>query len=101
LNTLNGHKNMVTKALWNENGHWIISASRDQLIKLWDVRTMKELQVPCVVPSLLLLPCAPGSLCFVLCAVLLVFAVFNSLPCCVVLARHSVAISEKSTVSAC
>ena len=27
---------------WNKNGNWMLSASRDHLIKLFDVRNMKE-----------------------------------------------------------
>jgi len=27
---------------WNRNGNWMLSASRDHLIKLFDVRQMKE-----------------------------------------------------------
>lgn len=27
---------------WNRNGHWLLSCSRDQLVKLYDVRMLKE-----------------------------------------------------------
>jgi WD40 repeat protein len=81
LNTLNGHKNMVTKALWNDNGHWIVSGSRDQLIKIWDIRTMKEIQVGRSAASLLSLPLSAGC---------------NSLSFC----RRCEATSEKSIVTA-
>jgi len=27
---------------WNRNGNWMLTASRDHLIKLFDVRNMKE-----------------------------------------------------------
>lgn len=30
---------------WNRNGTWLLTASRDHLIKLYDIRTMKELEV--------------------------------------------------------
>lgn len=30
---------------WNLNGNWLLTCSRDQLTKLFDIRTMKELQV--------------------------------------------------------
>ena len=30
---------------WNGNGNWLATASRDHLIKLFDIRTMKELWV--------------------------------------------------------
>lgn len=28
---------------WNDNGQWLLTASRDQLIKLYDMRAMKEI----------------------------------------------------------
>ena len=40
---IDGHKNTVTKVSWNDNGNWLLTASRDQLIKLYDIRAMKEL----------------------------------------------------------
>jgi len=43
LATLYGHKNTVTKVQWNDNGNWLLTASRDQLIKLYDLRTMREM----------------------------------------------------------
>ena len=43
LSTLYGHKNTVTKVAWNDNGNWLLTASRDQLIKLYDIRKMKEM----------------------------------------------------------
>ena len=33
--TLYGHKNSVAKVAWNANGNWLLTASRDQLIKLY------------------------------------------------------------------
>jgi polyadenylation factor subunit 2 len=38
------HKNTVLQVKWNLNGNWFISASRDQLLKLYDIRMMKEMQ---------------------------------------------------------
>lgn len=29
---------------WNRNGNWLLTASRDHLIKLYDIRMMKEMQ---------------------------------------------------------
>ena len=29
---------------WNKNGNWLLSASKDQIVKLFDVRMMKEIQ---------------------------------------------------------
>ena len=29
---------------WNKNGNWLLTASRDQLVRVYDIRTMKELQ---------------------------------------------------------
>lgn len=31
-------------AKWNSNGNWLVTGSRDHLLKLFDIRTMKELQ---------------------------------------------------------
>jgi WD40 repeat protein len=39
-----GHKNTILQTHWNQNGNWLLSASRDQFLKLWDLRTMRELQ---------------------------------------------------------
>ena len=30
---------------WNKNGNWLLTASRDSLIKIYDIRAMKELCV--------------------------------------------------------
>ena len=34
---------MVAKVTWNKNGNWLVSSSRDQTIKLYDIRTMKDM----------------------------------------------------------
>ena len=39
------HKATVMDVKWNGNGNWLATASRDHLIKLFDIRTMKELWV--------------------------------------------------------
>ncbi|GAY48628.1 hypothetical protein CUMW_113150 [Citrus unshiu] len=40
-----GHKNMVLCVKWNQNGNWVLTASKDQIIKvLYDIRAMKELE---------------------------------------------------------
>ena len=28
---------------WNRNGNWLLTASRDHLIKVYDIRTMREM----------------------------------------------------------
>lgn len=38
------HKNAVTAVEWNQNGNWLLSASRDHVIKLYDIRMLKEVQ---------------------------------------------------------
>jgi WD40 repeat protein len=39
-----GHKNNILGLQWNKNGNWLGTASRDQLVKVYDIRTMKDLQ---------------------------------------------------------
>ena len=43
LATLHAHKSTVMSAKWNANGNWLLTASRDHLVKLFDIRMMKEL----------------------------------------------------------
>lgn len=38
------HKNSVTSVQWNKNGNWLLSGSRDHVIKLYDIRMLKEVQ---------------------------------------------------------
>ncbi|KAJ5071748.1 wd40 repeat protein [Anaeramoeba ignava] len=43
--TFHNHKSTVTKVKWNlVNGYYLLSSSRDQLIKLFDIRMFKEVQ---------------------------------------------------------
>ncbi|KAL2097931.1 hypothetical protein ACEWY4_007138 [Coilia grayii] len=42
LATLHAHKNTVMEVKWNLNGNWLLTASRDHLCKLFDVRNLKE-----------------------------------------------------------
>ncbi|GMT14474.1 hypothetical protein PFISCL1PPCAC_5771 [Pristionchus fissidentatus] len=44
LATLQDHKSSVLAVEWNKNGHWLLTASRDHLIKLYDIRMMKEMR---------------------------------------------------------
>ena len=40
------HKSTVMDARWNRNGNWLVTASRDHLVKLFDIRKLsQELQV--------------------------------------------------------
>jgi len=39
-----GHKNNILDVKWNKNGNWLLSASKDQIVKLFDIRMMKEIQ---------------------------------------------------------
>ncbi|XP_069106049.1 pre-mRNA 3' end processing protein WDR33-like [Argopecten irradians] len=36
------HKGTVMNLKWNQNGNWLLTASRDHLMKLFDIRNMKE-----------------------------------------------------------
>lgn len=38
------HKSTVMQIRWNQNGNWLLTASRDHLLKLFDIRMMKEMQ---------------------------------------------------------
>lgn len=38
------HKNSVMAVEWNKNGNWLLTGSRDHLIKLYDIRMMAEMQ---------------------------------------------------------
>ncbi|XP_054711536.1 pre-mRNA 3' end processing protein WDR33-like [Uloborus diversus] len=42
LATVHAHKNTVMDARWNKNGNWLLTASRDHLIKLFDIRNMSQ-----------------------------------------------------------
>ncbi|XP_068754632.1 uncharacterized protein [Montipora capricornis] len=44
LTTLHAHKSTVMQVRWNQNGNWLLTASRDHLLKLFDIRAMKEMQ---------------------------------------------------------
>lgn len=45
LCTLNCHNNIVSDVSWNKiNGNWLVTASRDHLIKVYDIRMMANLQ---------------------------------------------------------
>ena len=35
----------MNSCLWNANGNWLASGSMDGLIKLYDIRTMREVEV--------------------------------------------------------
>ena len=44
------HKGTVMDVKWNRNGTWFLTASRDHLVKLFDLRNLKqEAQVSIVV----------------------------------------------------
>ncbi|OXA57029.1 Flowering time control protein FY [Folsomia candida] len=46
LCTIHAHKSTVMDTRWNSNGNWLITASRDHLIKLFDIRKLnQEMQV--------------------------------------------------------
>jgi len=42
LATIHAHKSTVMDCAWNANGNWLITASRDHLLKLFDIRNLKE-----------------------------------------------------------
>ncbi|XP_058455532.1 pre-mRNA 3' end processing protein WDR33 [Malaya genurostris] len=42
LATLHAHKSTVMDLKWNDNGNWLVTASRDHLLKLFDLRNLSE-----------------------------------------------------------
>lgn len=42
LMTLHAHKSTVMDIAWNANGNWLLTASRDHLLKIFDIRNTKE-----------------------------------------------------------
>ena len=42
LHTIHAHKSTVMDCAWNNNGNWLVTASRDHLLKLFDIRNLKE-----------------------------------------------------------
>ncbi|XP_063240646.1 pre-mRNA 3' end processing protein WDR33 [Bacillus rossius redtenbacheri] len=42
LATLHAHKSTVMDIKWNRNGNWLVTASRDHLLKLFDVRNLSQ-----------------------------------------------------------
>lgn len=42
LATLHAHKSTVMDLKWNGNGNWLVTASRDHLLKLFDLRNLSE-----------------------------------------------------------
>ncbi|CAB3411246.1 unnamed protein product [Caenorhabditis bovis] len=44
LATLQEHKSSVMAVEFNKNGNWLLTGGRDHLIKMYDIRVMKELQ---------------------------------------------------------
>lgn len=42
LATLHAHKNTVMDVKWNSNGNWLLTASRDHLVKIFDIRNMGQ-----------------------------------------------------------
>ncbi|XP_014293337.1 pre-mRNA 3' end processing protein WDR33 isoform X1 [Halyomorpha halys] len=46
LATIHAHKSTVMDVKWNNNGNWFVTASRDHLLKLFDIRNVNtEVQV--------------------------------------------------------
>ena len=41
--TMHGHKGSVLTCTWNRNGNWLLSGARDQVIKVWDIRMLREI----------------------------------------------------------
>lgn len=44
ISSSHGHKNTILDVKWNRNGNWLLTSSKDQIVKLFDIRTLKEIQ---------------------------------------------------------
>ena len=49
IGTLRGHKSTVNSAVWSPDGKRIVSASADNLVKIWNAETMAEVSNLCAV----------------------------------------------------
>ena len=38
------HANSINCIKWNNNGNWLLSCARDQSIRMYDLRMVKEIQ---------------------------------------------------------
>lgn len=66
---------LTVQVTWNKNGNWLVSCSRDQTIKLYDIRTMKDM---CTFKVLYYVVCTEGYVYFhLLFAVLLLSGVLD------------------------
>ncbi|CAI4232826.1 unnamed protein product [Auanema sp. JU1783] len=43
LSTIQDHKSSVMAVEWNMNGNWLLTGGRDHIVKLYDIRIMKEM----------------------------------------------------------
>ena len=43
LTTIHAHKSTVMDCAWNQNGNWLITASRDHLLKVWLLSSILKL----------------------------------------------------------
>jgi WD40 repeat protein len=44
LSTITAHKKQVNCCHWNANGNWLATGSTDGMIKIFDIRIMKEME---------------------------------------------------------
>lgn len=44
VSTIHAHKGAVLSCAWNMNGTWLATGSRDYLVKVFDIRKMKEVE---------------------------------------------------------
>jgi polyadenylation factor subunit 2 len=44
ISTITAHKKQVSCCQWNLNGNWLATGSTDGLIKLFDLRNMREME---------------------------------------------------------
>ena len=42
MQLLTGQKKQINCLQWNQNGNWLATGAKDQAIKIYDIRTMRE-----------------------------------------------------------
>lgn len=44
LSTINSHRKHIQCCAWNKNGNWFATGGKDSMLKIYDIRVMKEME---------------------------------------------------------